>query len=107
MKKPSQKSQTGLHHTSPATVLLPIFRGAALIHSASCPVPLKNHRHEAISKIPTGFHPSAQGCDAPPSCVATLGYRHQTFRNPESGCITTLNQCMARFRLASGISSST
>src|SRR5207244_2904073 len=38
--------------------------------------------------IPTGLSHLAQGWDAPPFCVPTLGNGAVNFLNPESGCVT-------------------
>src|SRR5207247_9671171 len=49
-----------------------------------------NHQpagHSLSLPIPKGLPPSAQGCDAPPFCVATLGNESLNSANPESGCI--------------------
>lgn len=38
-----------------------------------------------MNAVPTGFHPSAQGCAA----RATLGQRPKPFLNPEGGCLAS------------------
>ena len=42
----------------------------------------------SVVKPQRGFIYQPSGCDAPPSCVATLGDRSIGSANPESGCIT-------------------
>src|SRR5437667_12071109 len=80
-----------------STLLLAPFQVSAF-QLCPCPAfPLLNFQpstfnlqlagHPPSLPIPKGLPPSAQGCDAPPFCVATLGNASVNSANPESGCI--------------------